>query len=209
MSHFNSVVCGPKFTNFIRPNAEGVVVDNGFFRLLTWRSVPKIFAIKVESCQKLRRILGVFFAVPNFRGRAFRKLYTRHHPCPTARRLEKFHEDTPTRSGVIVAHTLNFRPNFKFSRLKFFGGPRSQLGCALGCCGRSLACVKISGGSSPWGPKCNLPKNVHLDWSIWATFTLLFVDQSSPEFFGSTCNYGVVVKTGIFGLSTWWSCHVP
>ena len=35
---------------------------------------------------------------------------------------KKFHEDTPTRSEVIVAHTLNFRPNFKFSLLKFFGG---------------------------------------------------------------------------------------
>ena len=49
----------------------------------------------------------------------------RHVDC------EKFHEDTPIRPEVIVAHTLNFRPNFKFSRLKFFGGPRSQVGvCA-------------------------------------------------------------------------------
>ena len=79
---------------------------------------------------------------------------------------KKFHEDTPTRSGVIVAHTLNFRPNFQFSRLKFLGGPRSQLGSALGCFGQSLACVQISGCSTPWGPKCSLPKNVHLGWSI-------------------------------------------
>ena len=41
-------------------NAEGFVVDNGFFRLSIWRSVRKIFAIKVESCQKLRRILDIF-----------------------------------------------------------------------------------------------------------------------------------------------------
>ena len=99
---------------------------------------------------------------------------------------KKFHEDTPTRSRVIVAHTLNFRPNFKFSRLKFFGGPRSQLGCALGCFDQSLACVQISGCSTSWGPKCSLPKNVHLGWSILATFTLLFVDQSSPNFLGPT-----------------------
>ena len=30
--------------------------------------------------------------------------------------------DTPTSPEVIVANTLNFQPNFKFSRLKFFGG---------------------------------------------------------------------------------------
>ena len=35
---------------------------------------------------------------------------------------KKFHDDTPSRSEVIVAHTLNFRPNFKFSRLNFFWG---------------------------------------------------------------------------------------
>ena len=61
---------------------------------------------------------------------------------------KKFHEDTPTRPGVIVAHTLNFRPNFKFSRLNFFGGPPSQLGCALGSLGQSLVRIKISGRST-------------------------------------------------------------
>jgi len=34
MSHFHSVVYGPKFTLFW-PNVEGVVVDNGIFRLST------------------------------------------------------------------------------------------------------------------------------------------------------------------------------
>ena len=41
---------------------------------------------------------------------------------------EKFYEDTSTRSGVIVAHTLNFRSNFKFSQLKFCGGTPIQFG---------------------------------------------------------------------------------
>ena len=37
--------------------------------------------------------------------------------------------DTPTSPEVIVANTLNFKPNFKFSRLKFFGGdPRPTSG---------------------------------------------------------------------------------
>ena len=39
-----------------------------------------------------------------------------------ARRLEKFQDNTPTSPEVIEAHMLNFKPNFKFSRLKFFGG---------------------------------------------------------------------------------------
>ena len=109
-----------KVHQFFWPNVEGVVVDNGIFRLLmTIRSED----IRDQS-RKLSKItpnFGRFFDVPNFRGRAFRKLYTRYHPCPTWHvDWKKFHEDTFTRSGVIVAHTLNFRPNFKFSRLKSF-----------------------------------------------------------------------------------------
>ena len=38
------------------------------------------------------------------------------------RRLENFDEDIPTSPDVIEAHTLNFKPNFKFSRLIFFLG---------------------------------------------------------------------------------------
>jgi len=37
---------------------------------------------------------------------------------------KNFCEDTPTCLEVIGAHTLNFRPNFKFSRLNFYGDPR-------------------------------------------------------------------------------------
>jgi len=44
---------------------------------------------KVESCQKSRRTLDVFFALSNFRGPAFQKLYPFYHPYLTARRLEK------------------------------------------------------------------------------------------------------------------------
>jgi len=44
---------------------------------------------------------------------------------------------------VIEVQTLYFKPNFKFSLLNFLGGPPSQLGCALGSLGQSLARVKI------------------------------------------------------------------
>jgi len=36
--------------------------------------------------------------------------------------MEKFREDIPTSPEVIEAHTLNFRPNFKFLQLNFFLG---------------------------------------------------------------------------------------
>jgi len=58
------------------------------------------------------------------------ELYPDYHHWLAARRLEKFREDTPTSPEVILMHTLNFRPNFKFSTLIFFwGGTPSRWGC--------------------------------------------------------------------------------
>jgi len=79
-------ICGPKFTSFFSPNVGGVLVD---FRFSICGSVPEIFAIKVENCQKLRRILDVFLDLPNFRGQAFQKLYPRYHLWLATRRLDK------------------------------------------------------------------------------------------------------------------------
>jgi len=56
----------------------------------------------------------------------------------SSRLLYKFAEDIPTSVVVIEAQTLNFKLNFKFSRLIFLGRPPSQLGCALGSLGQSL-----------------------------------------------------------------------
>jgi len=44
------------------------------------------------------------------------------------RHLENFDEDIPTSSDVIEAHTLNFKPYLKFSRLKFLWDPRPLWG---------------------------------------------------------------------------------
>ena len=90
----------------------GDVVDQLLFRFSICGSVSEIFAMKVESCQKSRKILDGFFALPNVRGRAS-KNYTQvitpgsRHVVP-----KKDGEDTPTRPEVIEAETLNFRPNF-------------------------------------------------------------------------------------------------
>ena len=71
----------------------------------------------------------------------------------SSRGLKKFGENIPTSPispEVFDVHTLNFKPNFKFSRLNCFAGrPPSHLGCALGSLGKSLAHVKISGRSPP------------------------------------------------------------
>ena len=94
--------------------------------------------------------IWTFFGPHKFLGVAFQKLYTRYHPYLTSRRLEKFHEDTPTSPEVSEAHTLNFKRIFKFSGLFFLGGgPPSQLGCALGSLGQSLARIKKYQGAAP------------------------------------------------------------
>jgi len=57
---------------------------------------------------------GSFLARANFRGRDFQKLYALYEPCIATDRLDKFHEDMFTSPEVVEAHTLNFKPHFKF-----------------------------------------------------------------------------------------------
>ena len=59
------------------------------------------------------------------------------------RRLENFGEDIPTSPDVIEAHTLNFKPNFKFSRLIFLWETPCTLGDGLGSLGQCVTRVKI------------------------------------------------------------------
>jgi len=61
MHLYNFFVCGPKFTRFILSNVGGVVVVQLRVKFLTCGPFPGIFAIKVESCQKSRRNLDVFW----------------------------------------------------------------------------------------------------------------------------------------------------
>jgi len=50
----------------------------------------------------------------------------------SSRGLEKSGENIPTIPEVMRAHTLNFKPNFKFSSSIFIlGGTLSQFGCAF------------------------------------------------------------------------------
>jgi len=88
MHLYNFLVCGPKFTRFLLSNVGGAVVVQLRVRFLMCTPVPGIFAIKFESCQKSRRNLDVFLALPNFRGPAFQKLCPRYDPCLAARCTE-------------------------------------------------------------------------------------------------------------------------
>jgi len=84
-------------------------------------TVPEIFAIKVESCQKSRRNVDVF-SPSQILGGGPSKTDT-HFITPASRHVhvtrKKFCEDTATSAEVIGAQTLNFRSNFKFSPLNF------------------------------------------------------------------------------------------
>ena len=97
--------------NFL-PKVGGVADDQELLRFSICWSFPEIFAIKVESCQKWRTILGDFLAVKNFWRRALQKLCPFYHLCLTARRLKKSHGDTPTSPEVTESNRLNFRPDF-------------------------------------------------------------------------------------------------
>ena len=80
-------------------------------------------------------------------------LYLQEDEIPLAvmaGRMKKFSENTSTIPEVMESRTLNFKANFKFSRF-FAGGPPSPFGCVLVSLCQSLACVKISGSSTPKG----------------------------------------------------------
>ena len=113
------------------------------------------------------------------------------HGSPHVVWLKSCH-DISISPEVIGVHTLNFEPNFKCSRLNIFGGPPSQLGCALGSLGQSLARVKISGHSTSQGPKYSLPKKVHQSVNLLEEITSSFVERSTQTFFiqrGSGCRF--------------------
>ena len=87
----NFFVCGPKFTNFFSPNVGGVVVDELLFRFSIFDLWIRSGDIRDQS-RKLSEIaknFGRFFALSNFRGQAFQKLYPGYNPWLVARCLLK------------------------------------------------------------------------------------------------------------------------
>ena len=61
-------------------------------------------------------------------------LYLQEDEIPLAvmaGRMKKFSENSSTIPEVMDYSTLNFNPNFKFSRFFLGGGPPSPFGCVL------------------------------------------------------------------------------
>jgi len=112
MRAYNFFVGGPKYTKFLTPNAGGVVVDHLLFTFSLCRSISELFVLKVESCQKSRRILNIF-GLPSFVGSkiSFQKLYPHYHACLAPHCMVKFRKGIPTNPEVIGTHTQNFKPN--------------------------------------------------------------------------------------------------
>ena len=151
MSPYNSFVCGPKFTKLFSPNVEWVVVDQVFSRCSICRSLSEIFAIKVESCQKSRQNFDIFWPSQFFFWGGLPKVVRALSPLPHGTSPGKrFCEDTPISPEVLVAHTLNFKPYFKFSRLKFFWGtPVPVVVCANKAWSICNACKNLRGQHPP------------------------------------------------------------
>ena len=196
----NFFVYGPKCTNFFSSNVGWVVVDKILFLFSTCGCVPEIFAIKVESCQKSRRILDGFFDLPNFLGRAFQNCTQFITPALRHVDWKKFREDTPSNPEVIELNTLNFRPNFEFSQLKFFGGPPFPLGCALASLDQSVARVKNLRGQHPLRAEMQSPEKSTL-LSIYITLNNFFVCGPKFTVFFSANVGGAVVNKLLFRFS--------
>jgi len=106
----------------------GVAVDQLLFRFSIFGSAPEIFAIKVESCQKLRKILDGFLPSQNLGGRPSKNCTQVITPGSRHVVWIKICVDIPISSELIDVYAVNFKPNFKFSRLNFFGGTPSHGG---------------------------------------------------------------------------------
>jgi len=65
MSHFNPVVCGPKFTIFW-PNVEGVVVDNYFFPTFDMTIRSEDIRDQSRKLSKIAPNIGRFFHAHKF-----------------------------------------------------------------------------------------------------------------------------------------------
>ena len=90
----------------------GVVVFQELLRFSICCCIPEIFAIKVKSCQKSRKILDDFLPSQIFWGGHCENCA--HFITPASRDVdrEKSREDTATSPDVIESNTLNFKPDF-------------------------------------------------------------------------------------------------
>ena len=141
-----------------------------------------------------------YVVIPNFRGQAIHKLYTHYNPYFATRWLHKICDDIPINTHIFDVHTLNFKPNCKSSRVKFYGRHPSQLGCTLGSIVQSPSSVKTSGRNTRWRPTSSLPKNFHFGW-VNVHVNNFFVCEPQFTVFSSYNVGGVVLDHLLFRYS--------
>ena len=115
MSPYNFSVCGPNFKYFFRPTWNGFWLIKYFSDLQyvdPFRRYSQSNSKVVRNCVEFWTL---FSPPPQILGGGPSKTYT-HFITPGSRHVaqKKFCEDTPSSAEVIGAHTLNFKPNFKF-----------------------------------------------------------------------------------------------
>ena len=142
MHHWISVVCGPKFTKFFSPTWKGLWL-NKFFSDFRYVDPFRRYSRSKSKVFRNRAKFWTIFLPSQISGGG-----------PSKRRhvgWKKFCEDTPTSPEVIGAYTLNFKPNFKFSRLQFFGGtPVPVWVCASKAWSISSACKNLRSQHPLW-----------------------------------------------------------
>ena len=163
MSPYNCFVCGPKFTLFLLSNVEGAVQLIKYFPDLRYFEPFLGYSRSKLKFVKNRAEFWTFFRPPKFQG-AGRPKHT-HFITPDSRHImwKKFCEDTPTSPEVIGVHTLNFKVNFKFTGLTFFGGtPLPVRMCASSAWPICSACKNFR-AQHPLMAEIQLAKKVHFN----------------------------------------------
>ena len=168
-----------------------------FFRFRYVEFVPEIFAIEVESCQKSRRNLDVFFGSPK-----------------VVRALSPLPRDTSGKVSWGYSHQsrsywgshAEFEAKFLIFTIKIFGGPPSQLGYALGSLGQSLARVKNLRAQHSLRAEILCPEKCPLGWVNMHLYNFFICGPKFNRFLLSNLG-GVVVDQLLFRFLT---CpHVP
>jgi len=130
----NFFVCGPKFTDFFRTTWEGLQLINYFSDFRFVDRFRRYSRSKLKVVRNRAKFWTVFLPSQILGGRPAKNCThvitsgSRHVVCI------KICNDIPISLEVIDVHTLNFKPNFKLSRLNFFffgGGTPVSVGmCA-------------------------------------------------------------------------------
>ena len=124
----NFFVCGPKFTVFFSSNVGGVVVDQLLFPIFDlWILFGDIRDQSRKLSEIAKKNLDGFLPSQILGDRTSKNCTQVITPGSRHVIWIKICDDVPISSELIDVYTLNFKPNFKFSRLNFFGGtPRSS-----------------------------------------------------------------------------------